>query len=245
MAYEPSNPDPKRADFRKLMQEVLDEEGWEEVNDIDVKVSKINGFGGKVFVNEKKKTVMIAFRGTEPPDHRGWGQFLNDALIDLQLSLGLNDNIQLRSAQELIDQVKNDPKYKDYQLVLTGHSLGGWIGAKKGIENKIPTVTFNAPGIQNNLTGAEQAKDRAGKYNDLIRNYVNPYDVIGTFGKHAGETYYMLEDRMVKIPERHLDDDNIPALLNKAWNYGIDGKHGLDELQKKLNNGGNFEGVVR
>src|SRR5690606_15545550 len=111
MAYEPSNPDPKRADFRKLMQEVLDEEGWEEVNDIDVKVSKINGFGGKVFVNEKKKTVMIAFRGTEPPDHRGWGQFLNDALIDLQLSLGLNDNIQLRSAQELIDQVKNDPKY--------------------------------------------------------------------------------------------------------------------------------------
>ena len=45
--------------------------------------------------------------------------------------------------------------------------------------------------------------------------------------------------------ERHLDDDNIPALLNKAWSYGIDGKHGLDELQKKLNNGGNFEGVVR
>src|SRR5690606_29886283 len=71
MAYEPSNPDPKRADFRKLMQEVLDGEGWKEVNDIDVKVSKINGFGGKVFVNEKKKTVMIAFRGTEPPDHRG------------------------------------------------------------------------------------------------------------------------------------------------------------------------------
>src|SRR5690606_40348506 len=68
--------------------------------------------------------------------------FATVVLIDLQLSLGFNDNIQLRSAQELIDQVKNDPKYKDYQLVLTGHSLGGWIGAKKGIENKIPTVTF-------------------------------------------------------------------------------------------------------
>ncbi len=188
---------------------------------------------------------MIAFRGTEPPDHRGWGQFLNDALIDLQLSLGLNDNIQLRSAQELIDQVKNDPKYKDYQLVLTGHSLGGWIGAKKGIENKIPTDTFNAPGIQNNLTGAEQGKNRAGKYNDLIRNYVNPNDVIGTFGKHAGETYYMLEDGMVKIPERHLDDDKIPILLEKAWNYGFTGKHGLEEFEKEINVEGNFEGVVR
>ena len=54
MAYEPSNPDPKRAKFRREMKRVLDTNGWSEIKDYNVEVSKINGFEGKVFVNRKE-----------------------------------------------------------------------------------------------------------------------------------------------------------------------------------------------
>ena len=47
-------------------------------------------------------------------------------------------------------------------------------------------VTFNAPGIGKKI----------GAYTDNIINYVNMNDVVGSFGKHAGEVRYYLPDGM-------------------------------------------------
>lgn len=119
----------------KKYQQDLDARGWEEVDQVD----DDSGFQGKVVINKERGTVAIVFRGTEP-DREMAEDFLADAEIATGREVG-----QFDAARKLVYQVLK--KYPDMQPVLVGHSLGGGIAQRMAVENKIPAMTWNAPGI--------------------------------------------------------------------------------------------------
>lgn len=79
-----------------------------------------SGYQGQTYVNTGTKTIVLASAGTN-----GDG----DAAADL--SLGIREwyheqfHDGLEYANEINQLVKNDPQYKDYEVVTVGHSLGG------------------------------------------------------------------------------------------------------------------------
>lgn len=209
-----------------------------------------NGFQGKVFVNNdgENPTVIISYRGTEF-FKRGLEETVRDVWADAQLTVGIDEPSQLRSAQALYEEAKR--RYPNHQIIITGHSLGGWLASKVGVNNKVPTFTFNAPGIKNNLSQVQKEANEKGAYDDLVYNYIDPRDLIGTFGTHAGKTYYMYEDRTIEVDEKdsRFDDDSIVTkikqLKHKMDAHGVevflDDFKEVDDPNKKRN----FEGVVR
>ncbi|MEW8986155.1 MAG: hypothetical protein AB2401_03975, partial [Bacillus sp. (in: firmicutes)] len=128
-------------------------DSWHE--DEELRRDESNGFQGKVFVKDDpdNPTVIISYRGTEFFE-RGFIETARDVWADVQLTVGADETSQLRSAQALYEEVKKE--YPNHQIIITGHSLGGWLASKIGVNNKVPTFTFNAPGIKNNLTEVQK-----------------------------------------------------------------------------------------
>lgn len=182
----------------------------------DFSTSDIAGFSGKTFVNEDEKKVVIAFRGTEPDED------MRDLYADLALVFGM-PNPQHSEAKELTRKVLEN--YQGYEIVIVGHSLGGNLAQEVGRHYKIPTATFNAPGMQmhkdavdsyprflkNRLDPDENANysrfinrhNEKDKYNDLIINHIMANDEIGNLGIHIGTTiiYDIDESGNLKIYE--------------------------------------------
>ncbi|MBA4601818.1 hypothetical protein [Thermoactinomyces mirandus] len=126
----------EKIDILKLKETLGD--GWE----TSLKCDSANGLEAYVFINKESSEMIIAFRGTEPDK---WYQ---DIVIgDIPIALG-NDiiNPQAVKARELVESVINNPEYQGYNIVLTGHSLGGYLALDSAARYKIPAVTFNAPG---------------------------------------------------------------------------------------------------
>ncbi|MBS4193298.1 DUF2974 domain-containing protein [Bacillus sp. FJAT-49705] len=162
----------------------------------------IAGFSGKTFVNKEEKKIVISFRGTEPN-----GDDLRDFYADYTLVFGI-PNPQHTEAKELTRKVLE--KYNGYEIVIVGHSLGGNIAQEVGRHYKIPTVTFNGPGMQihkdaldsypnlikKGLNPNENANysrlinkhNEKDLYNDLIINHISAKDEIGKLGVHIGTT---------------------------------------------------------
>ena len=63
------------------------------------------------------------------------------------------------------------------RVMVTGHSLGGFIAQIIAAENGLRAVTFNALGARN----YKKSKENKG-----IRNIVRKNDIVGRFGKHLG-----------------------------------------------------------
>jgi hypothetical protein len=110
-----------------------------------------DGLQAYVFRNDSTREVIIAFRGTEFPEHLKSNELIEGArdlgIGDAPIALG-NDiiNAQAIDARKFVEQVIKNEDYQGYHFVLTGHSLGGYLALDCGARYRIPTVTFNAPG---------------------------------------------------------------------------------------------------
>lgn len=209
--------------------------------------SDITGFSGKAFVNEDNKQVVIAFRGTEPH-----GGDLRDLWADFALVFGI-PNSQMSAGKELTRDVIE--AYPGYEIVIVGHSLGGNLAQGVGRHYKIPTATFNGPGMQIHKDALESYPNKLANwlspanntnyspfidkhnqrdaYNDLILNHISSRDEIGKLGIHIGTTIiYDRDEKTGKLTIYESDDYGLKEIdedrfWNKISRTIVDGKNGL------------------
>lgn len=115
-----------------------------------------SGVQAALYRNRLTNEMVIAYRGTDQTE---------DLLVDLQIALGNISQEQLLDAEIFYNAVIT--QYGDSNITITGHSLGGALAQLVGAETGVETVTFNAPGMKNQISG--------GSYNN-ITNYVNLND---------------------------------------------------------------------
>lgn len=209
--------------------------------------SDLAGFSGKTFVNSKDKQIVIAFRGTEP-NAGDWRDFL----ADFALVFGL-PNFQLSEGKDYVRTVLD--QYPGYDVVLVGHSLGGNLAQGVGQYYKIPTVTFNGPGMQihesalksypdflkkwldpsknSNFSPFINGLNKKGVYDNLVINHIHSQDEIGKLGTHVGKTYVYYKDPNTGKLKIYESDDygsseiSEDEFLQKISRTYEDGKNGL------------------
>lgn len=86
------------------------------------------------------KVVVIAFRGTEL--NKGVIRSALDLYNDYGILTGENERVfRLEEARPIVKEVIR--KYGKRKIVLTGHSLGGYVGVTMAEELKLPAILFN------------------------------------------------------------------------------------------------------
>lgn len=123
--------------------------GWSEL-EVE-RVVKNSGFEATTFVKGNNQLV-ISFAGTYDKDVTG------DIAADIALAGG-NGSIQLLQAAKYYLDIKNNPLYQNYDITLTGHSLGGGLAALIGVVFGVTTVAFDQAPFANSA--------RAGLTNDV------------------------------------------------------------------------------
>ena len=247
-------------------------EGW--IEEKKYFIDHASGLQAHVFINNKTQELIVAFRGTE--------EKIKDLLITDIGYIARGDDInnpQAIEARKYIEKILNDPKYQGYNFMLTGHSLGGYLAADCGARYKIPTVTFNAAGMNlyenlNTSTVGETffekmqnswfvppsikkaltwmygdtkvgdhykenisdpvireiaENEKAGAYDDLIRNYRYKDDLIGSFGYRPGKTYNILPDGSIEEVDK---DDGLDNRMKMSWGHSISNFTGYDDGRK-------------
>ena len=121
-----------------------------------VRIDKYGDFTGKgfyaeLYLNSKRKEVVIAIRGTDGGD-KDWSDFQSD----IQIGLGRAPS-QIKYAEEAYKKFlrRAETEFRlDYNLYLTGRSLGGGLASLLSAKKAgLPTITFNAPGMQRSYIG--------------------------------------------------------------------------------------------
>lgn len=187
------------------------------------------GFFAEFYSNSQKKEYVLSIRGTDGND-KDW----SDLESDIQLAMGKTP-AQIKHAMVAYRRVKELAQKEfgsGYNLYLTGHSLGGGLASLLSAKNAgLPTVTFNAPGMQRSFVGGHLI-DIIGyinlRYVDTskmlhIRATGDPVSV--ATGKHMGrvEEVYVdyWGDNSIFGSSRHLAqhsiDNMVSSLQSKPW----------------------------
>ena len=98
------------------------------------------GFTSHAYFSNTENTLVVSFAGTVPGI---------DLLTDAQLAVvgrSNQDNLALNFASTTIDQL-NSQGIRDFNVVYTGHSLGGYLSQVAATQNSnASVVVFNSPG---------------------------------------------------------------------------------------------------
>ena len=101
-----------------------------------------NGLAGRILINEKNGSFVLAFRGTEGS--------LKDVSTDLFQGAGGVPE-QYKEATEMLENLVSKTATEQIPIKVVGHSLGGAIATYSTLEcgdvNRVTTTTFNAAGL--------------------------------------------------------------------------------------------------
>ena len=100
-----------------------------------------------VVESSSKKETIITFRGTDVTDAK-------DIMDDLEIASNRFFPLSVTIKQYIRKKIEQS-QYKGYQVVFTGHSLGGYIAQKMVVEfieeYKTKAIVFDAPGLETSL----------------------------------------------------------------------------------------------
>ncbi len=130
--------------------------------------------GLDAYVLQKDNDIVVAFRGTQQ-----YNEDLNDGAEILFNKVPK----QAKEAYEICKEIKAN--YQGYDITVTGHSLGGGIGAYAAARNGLQAVVFNPIGTAG-LIKTDENIDTS-----RIINYCNPRDWVasGNANEHFGKCY--------------------------------------------------------
>lgn len=125
-----------------------------------------------VYINNNTKDIVISHKGTTPTAR-------SNILSDINIAFGNQS-----STERFKRSVRKDKKIKDafpnYNITLTGHSLGGSIGTNSATKNDMKGVFFNIGSGVPSLTSF--IKDRRN-INPDIKHYSTNYDPVSIQSK--------------------------------------------------------------
>lgn len=182
-----------------------------------------SGFQGRLFVEEGGNNVVVAYKGTVP-------SMAADLTADLAIVMSAvprQAQVALRNTQRWI------AGYRTRRITIVGHSLGGGLAQIVGITLGLRFVTFNAPGMLDNLHGVAPGIP-AGRFLRLLGlgyrnagvNYRRSWDVVGNFGAHIG--------RRVEVPGGNtglFSGHGITGFVEVLQTYGDRNKDPLAPLE--------------
>ena len=148
---------------------------------------------------EKDGQYAIAFAGTDKKSLKDWGA--NAKMVFTGKSR------QIQQAKKFADNMKNTYNLTPENTVSIGHSEGGNEATHVGIENKLPTFTFNAFGVRKS--------DYPDNYDDLVTNYRDPHDPVSKLKRNVGETFIT---------------PNIQNWMHSHTPFGSIQAHGIDNM---------------
>lgn len=166
--------------------------GWELIDTATTIPSyKPDEYFGKVYIDKKRKTVLIAHKGTN-------FSCMNDLEQDHQVFRRQIPEKYLKSANELLDKAKTyltTQGLNDYRIFTTGHSLGGALAELIACQHMIPTVTFDSPGIEQIIENhADRFKVTDPKHAP-VTGVLSLNNIINTCNGHVGRTLHIGKTR--------------------------------------------------
>jgi len=166
-SYELYDPLSSKINNQKKSLKVLEDAGIDGYR-IDNSSSDKRG----VYVNDKKKDIVIAHRGTIPSSSA-------NIQSDIMIGLGFqNTTERFKRAVRNDKKVKN--KYPDYNITITGHSLGSQIGYNSATKNNLKGEFFN---MGSNITPYKSLTNKFRKTNNNITHYSTMLDPISLGAK--------------------------------------------------------------
>lgn len=150
------------------------------------------GFFAVAYVNNITKEVVVSYRGTDG--------LKGDISADIAFQTG-SWNPQFDEAAKFTAEIKSDlrvapllEKNGGYNLLTTGHSLGGGIAQVMGKMFDTDGATFDAPGASVIVSSAgyaaaqaRYAGDSGGQIGSKFFNYVSQGSAISSVGTHLGQ----------------------------------------------------------
>lgn len=164
------------------------EEGYDQSMENAVNYDNKTGYYGRILINNNSKQIVFVHRGTE--FDRGGLTSVLDIVSDVAILFGMN--LQVSSAKKLYESFfKSNPTYKGYEIIHTGHSLGGAIAQEMAImynrNNGDKAVCFAGLGIYERIKKWE--KMNKGQSIDFINNYVVAEDALLWIYPQAGSLF--------------------------------------------------------
>jgi putative lipase involved disintegration of autophagic bodies len=149
-----------------------------------------NGFQGAIFENDDE--VICAYKGSKGGIRDRTTTGYDDwSVNDVQIAMNRFPS-QTPAALDFADVAKAIAESKPISIV--GHSLGGALAQLVGYALSLPFVTFNAPGVRNNLQGVSWGVRKVGQVQGF--NMILASDPVGNFGVHLGKTERFLTKDM-------------------------------------------------
>lgn len=182
------------------------------------------GYRGGIWVNDATKQIVVAHQGSHT---------LYSWLEDLRsIVSGIRGAFTSAAIDLANDEALADPKYANYRVVHTGHSLGGFLAQccvffSKRRELKSTTelsaIVFDSPGaveyFEDNLASNIRSETPAINIATLnIQNYCARPNIVNTFGAHTGTLWHLQQPNNMRFSfvSSHLLEDHIIPGFNRA-----------------------------
>lgn len=207
-------------------------DGWRPLNENELTTAGIDpkllsdertGFAARIYTDDHGHHI-VAFRGTD--EAKDWRH-------NFRQGLGLED-AQYNQARDLAKAAHDS---FGEELVFTGHSLGGGLATVGALVTRLPAVTYNSSGINDEtLERLKIRPDYAAQVAEegLIRRYAVENEILTSAQEEYLLTRRLLPDAVghkVELPDPHPEHGWKQIIPGHSLRHGLQ-LHGMDSVME-------------